>query len=65
MSGLKQFFEYRHLLPRMQEVAKPFAHVAQHILSLPENPERTMALRKLLEARDCAVRAEQYKNLEE
>ena len=27
---------------------------------LPRNPERTVALRKLLEAKDCAVRAVLY-----
>ena len=29
--------------------------------TLPSNPERTVALRKLLEAKDCAVRALIYK----
>lgn len=63
MSGVKQFFEYRHQLPHLQDVCKPFAVLAQHILTLPENPERTHALRKLLESRDCALRAALYKNL--
>lgn len=38
------------------------AHSAEHIChTLPSNPERTVALRKLLESKDCAVRAKLYK----
>ena len=43
-------------------VSKPFGELAQTIVdTLPSNPERTVALRKLLEAKDCAVRALLYK----
>ncbi len=53
-----QFFAYGHLPPRLQEVSMPFDQLAQAIVkNLPANPERTAALRKLLEAKDCAVRA--------
>jgi hypothetical protein len=31
------------------------------VAHLPRNPERTVALRKLLEAKDCAVRAALWK----
>jgi hypothetical protein len=56
-----QFFKFRHLPERLQAVSKPFCALAEHIVSdLPRNPERTSALRKLLEAKDCAVRAELY-----
>ena len=54
---ISQFFAFAHLPPHLQEVSKPFADLAQHILTLPRNPERTVALRKLLEAKDAAVRA--------
>lgn len=55
---LTQFFAYDHLPPHLQNVSKPFSELAQHICNvLPRNPERTTALRKLLEAKDCAVRA--------
>lgn len=55
---LLQFFAYEHLKPEMQEVSKPFGELAQLIVDkLPRNQERTVALRKLLEAKDCAVRA--------
>jgi hypothetical protein len=53
-----QFFSYKHLPPHLQEISKPFAEMADVIvLKLPRNPERTVALRKPLEAKDAAVRA--------
>lgn len=52
-----RFFAYAHLPAPLQAVSKPFADLADHILTLPRNAERTTALRKLLEAKDCAVRA--------
>lgn len=52
-----QFFAYEHLPAHLQEVSKPFGDLAAKIMELPRNPERTVALRKLLEAKDCAVRA--------
>ena len=53
-----QFFAYEHLPPHLQEVSRPFAEMAAKIMERPRNPERTVALRKLLEAKDAAVRAE-------
>lgn len=53
-----QFFTYAHLPPHLQAVSRPFAElVNQILLDLPDNPEREACLRKLLEAKDCAVRA--------
>lgn len=54
-----QFFSYSHLMPtELQEVSMPFKALADAIVDiLPRNPERTVALRKLLEAKDAAVRA--------
>lgn len=54
---IAQFFAFGHLPPHLQEVSKPFSELADLILTLPRNPERTVALRKLLEAKDAAVRA--------
>jgi hypothetical protein len=55
---LIQFFKYDHLPPELQSVSKSFGELAEKILeTLPRNPERTVALRKLLEAKDAAVRA--------
>lgn len=53
-----QFFAYEHLPPHLQDVSRPFRDLAVSIVALlPRNPERTVALRKLLEAKDAAVRA--------
>jgi hypothetical protein len=54
---IAQFFAYAHLPPHLQEVSKPFTALACTVLGLPRNPERTVALRKLLESKDAAVRA--------
>ena len=46
------------LPPHLQAVSKPFGDLAEQLVTtLPRNPERTVALRKLLEAKDAAVRA--------
>jgi hypothetical protein len=53
-----QFFEFTHLPNELQLVSSRFHRLALEIVqSLPRNPERTVALRKLLEAKDAAVRA--------
>lgn len=58
MDPLLQFFTFSHLPAHLQAISEPFAELAHHIVkTLPRNPERTTALRKLLEAKDCAVRA--------
>lgn len=57
-----QFFEYAHLPAELQAVSSIFQTTADFIVNnLPRNPERTVALRKLMEAKDCAVRAKIYK----
>lgn len=59
---LLQFFVHAHLPPHLAAVSKPFGELADKIVAeLPRNPERTVALRKLLEAKDCAVRALLFK----
>lgn len=53
-----QFFHYAHLPPALQDRSKPFCLLARVIVdTTPRNPERTVALRKLLEAKDANVRA--------
>lgn len=55
---LMTYFAYGHLPPKLQEVSSRFANLVGELLPmLPEHPERTVMLRKLLEAKDCAVRA--------
>ena len=55
---IMQFFAYDHLPENLQEVSRQFADLAQMMVAkIPRNPERTVMLRKLLEAKDAAVRA--------
>jgi hypothetical protein len=60
MSGypILDFFAYEHLPPKLQVVSKPFGDLARQLANdLPGNAETSTALRKLLEAKDCAVRS--------
>lgn len=60
---LLQFFVWDHLRENLQPTAEAFALLATQVVeTLPRNPERTVALRKLLEAKDCAVRAVLYRD---
>lgn len=53
-----KWFEFEHLPEHLQAVSKPFCELAGAIVETIEGgPERTVALRKLLEAKDAAVRA--------
>ena len=55
---LLKYFCFQHLDAYMQDTSKAFAELAfQMFKELPDNPEKSAALRKLLEAKDCAVRA--------
>lgn len=51
-------FTFEHLPPHLAEVSRPFGVLAHRLVeTLPRDPERSVALRKLLEAKDAAVRA--------
>lgn len=53
-----KWFVYTHLPEDLQRVSRPFGELAAEICAVVEpGPERTVALRKLLEAKDAAVRA--------
>ncbi|TXH12857.1 MAG: hypothetical protein E6R03_12220 [Hyphomicrobiaceae bacterium] len=53
-----KWFEYAHLPDHLKLVSAPFRSLAEGLCSSVEpGPERTVALRKLLEAKDAAVRA--------
>ncbi|MGW4757768.1 hypothetical protein [Streptomyces chartreusis] len=55
---LLRYFEYAHLPEHLQAVSKPCADLANELVNaLPDGPELTAGLRKLLEAKDCFVRA--------
>ena len=59
--SLLQFFQYSHLREDLRATSELFADLAEKIdFSLPDNSEKTTALRKLLEAKDCAIRAKLY-----
>src|SRR5262249_11976310 len=59
---LLQFFETDHLRSDLAEVAAPCRDLAQAlVVMLPRNPERTVALRHLLDAKTAAVRARLYR----
>ncbi|WP_246882955.1 hypothetical protein [Pseudomonas chlororaphis] len=58
MSPIMKYFEYAHLPPHLQEVSKPIGDLAHQMNDqLPDGPEKSAGLRKLLEAKDCLVRA--------
>lgn len=56
-----KWFRYTHLSTELQLLSIPFATLADFIVeNTMVGPERTVALRKLLEAKDAAVRARLY-----
>jgi hypothetical protein len=63
MERLLQFFEYGHLPEHLQAVSQPFHQLAHTLATtLPVNAESITALRKLLEAKDAAVRSTLYRD---
>lgn len=53
-----QHFAYTHLPADLQEVSRPFCTLAHDMAELlPRCAETSAGLRKLLEAKDCAIRA--------
>lgn len=56
--GIMKFFSYDHLPEHLQKVSKPFGELAEKMnAELPDGAEKSAGLRKLLEAKDCMVRA--------
>lgn len=55
---IAQYFEYEHLPEHLQPISGDCASLAQKMLdNLPDSPELAVGLRKLMEAKDCFVRA--------
>jgi len=53
-----KWFAYEHLPDSLRAVSRPFSELADVVVALCEpGPKLTTALRKLLEAKDAAVRA--------
>ena len=54
---IMRFFDYEHLPDDLQRVSKPFALMARHVEDMfPPSDERAVCLRKILDAKDAAVR---------
>lgn len=53
-----QYFKYEHLPEKLQVISKPFGDLALDLEGkVPDSAEKSAGLRKLLEAKDCMVRA--------
>ena len=57
-SPILKFFAFEHLPAALREVSEPIGELARQLDSaLPDGAEKAAGLRKLLEAKDCFVRA--------
>ena len=57
-TGVARYFAYEHLKTPLRSVSKECHDLAERMIgNLPDGPELTTGLRKLLEAKDCFVRA--------
>jgi hypothetical protein len=56
-AAILQFFTCDHLPEHLRDVSKSFSELAHACADHLDGPELTVCLRKLLEAKDCAVRA--------
>lgn len=62
MNDLLQFFSWSHLPPKMQEISQRFGRLALELDEiLPNNCQKDALFQKLIEAKDCAVRAQIFK----
>lgn len=53
-----KYFAYAHLPAHLQAMSKPIGELAEKLeAELPDGPEKSAGMRKLLEAKDCFVRA--------
>jgi hypothetical protein len=58
-SPIMKFFAFEHLPEHLKEVSRPICLIAeQYDKHLPDGPEKSAGLRKLLEAKDCFVRTQ-------
>jgi hypothetical protein len=58
--AILKYFEYSHLPHHLQLVSEPFFQLASNLLhnvNVTDERELAVALRKLLEAKDAAVRS--------
>ncbi len=65
VTAMLRHFTCDHLAEKLREASEPFCSLAEDVASRgTSGPETTMALRKLLEAKDCAVRAVLHETVE-
>lgn len=58
MTPIMKYFAYSHLPEHLQKVSKPIGELAEQMdAAIPDGAEKSAGLRKLLEAKDCLVRA--------
>jgi hypothetical protein len=58
VSAILKFFNYDHLPENLRGASKAFYQLAHDLeANLPAGPEKSVALRKLLESKDAAVRS--------
>lgn len=56
--AIAKHFRFDHLPPHLRTVSQECYNLADSMINqLPDGPELTTGLRKLLEAKDCFVRA--------
>ena len=57
-TNVDKYFQFEHLPEHVKEISKPIAELAKLMNeSLPDGAEKSAGMRKLLEAKDCFVRA--------
>lgn len=58
-ANVLRYFEYKHLPPELAKLSERFHDLAHELANREDlqGTELTVGLRKLLEAKDCAVRA--------
>lgn len=57
VADVLRFFEYEHLPEHLQKISRPLHDLAHEMAGTLEGPQLTNGLNKLLEAKDCFVRA--------
>ncbi len=57
-SPIIKYFEYAHLPEHLQKISKSICEIAKEMdATIDSGAEKSAGLRKLLEAKDCFVRA--------
>lgn len=55
---LMRWFDHSHLTdPELKAIFEPFTHAARAVNAVQNSAETRTSIRKLIEAKDCAVRA--------